>query len=208
MALEEHLAFAESKSIETGLKFPDVVVELVSSRPSVFAEAMDAFPELRSLVIRIVHTEFFRYSKTDTKEENLVEVKEAVIIKPRKSACIQSSECRLPLSVILSISVVFGTWRDSLASATAATGEGGESAAAVCSLVDALMCDDAKEKESDAADDGGLASAVMAGDPALAAVSVESVSKALLGCFALFGYETHFRSSFSFEEVDNVSEGS
>jgi len=170
MALEEHIAFAESKSIDTGLKFPDVVVELVSSRPSVFAEAMDSFPPLRSLVIRVVHSLFFRCAQSEAKEGH-VDLEGAVVLNPRGRTAEQSSEIRVPLPVILSISVVLSIWKDTAAE--------DESAPAISSLVDALMRVDVKDNESDS--DVGLASAAMA-DSGLVAVSVESVSVEAICC--------------------------
>jgi len=169
MALEEHLEFAVSKSIETGLKFPVMIVELVSSRPTVFADAMESFPDLRSLVIHAVHSEFVRHAKAGAKDKE-AKVKDAVILKPRNTISGEKSAIHLPLSVLLSISVVLSTWRDSM--------DDRESAIAVDSLVDALMRNDTKDNEDDCGD-AGLASAVIA-DSNLVAVSLESVSALLI----------------------------
>jgi len=166
MALKEHLAFAESKSIDTGLKFPELVVELVSTRPSVFAEAIDSFPELRSLIVQTVHSEFFRHTSESLKECNNNK-QNMVILKPRETVSVPSSELCLPLPVILSISVVLSTWVE-----LPASGIDEKTNSEINALIDALMRIDVKEDESD--NDVGLASAVLV-DSGAPAISVESV---------------------------------
>jgi len=197
MALEEHIAFAEAKSIKIGPKFAEVVVELVSTRPSIFAEAMDSFPQLRALVIRGVHSEFFRYVQDDSKEDP-VDLKEAVMLWPRLSTAKQSLGIRMPLAVILSISVVLSIWRD------AKGDEKSESASAISALVDALMRVDVKDNENGS--DVGLASAALV-DSGLGALSVESVSEFALYCAVSFP-GINLSNAFSSTPVDYACEGS
>jgi integrator complex subunit 1 len=173
VALENHLSFAEFKSIDTTRRFPDLVVELISGRPNVFAEAMDSFAELRSLIIRVVHEEFTRHVEGDADGDEFVPG-EAVILKVRRKCGTSTAETKLPMSLLKSTSVILSIWKDEASnSEQPVSGEINE-------LVDALL-----EKETEEVDDNqeerkvGLADAVMSGSIGTdgTAVSVEVVSR-------------------------------
>jgi len=176
MALEEHLNFAKLKVIETGPKFADAVVDLVSSRPSVFAEAIDSFADLRSLVIRITRSQFVDCLEAGS-ESNRAGAVNAVIVKPRKVSPLSCSEMRLSLSVIRSISVVLSTWVDSF--------DDDESKTSIELLSEALLRSGFQESQEAEGDSAGLTGAVME-ESKLAAVTVDWVSLLLTLLTSLF----------------------
>ena len=169
MALEKHLSFAETKSIAIDLRFPDLVAELVSTRPSVFADALDSFPDLRSLVCRVIHGEFLLHAKASGSADgdNGSFKHEDLVLLRRVGAVDGSSEMHLPLRVLSSISVLLSVWQDEVENDA-------DTKHAVQELVDSILLSDTKREEENALG-GGLASAVFL-DSKLPAVSVESVS--------------------------------
>jgi hypothetical protein len=171
MALEKHIAFAETHRIEVKWKYSTLLVRLISSRPGVYAEAMDTFSDLRSLAIRVAHDEFARCAKEEASEDG-VGSDGVVIVKLFPTSFLKTEEVELPLSLLQSISVLLSIWKDQDDQGDRDTaGEG-----AVNELVDSLMRSNGEEgSEGGESTSVGLASARMA-DSSIAAVSVESVS--------------------------------
>jgi hypothetical protein len=162
MALQKHIAFAELHEIPVQHHFPDFVIQLLSARPSVCADALDSFSSFLALVVQVLHSEFSRYSR----EKSLV-VQHAgcpiATLRVRPTSKCDAS-FQLPLALLQSICVVLGIWSDQRGS----NHELKESADLVSDLVDSLL------QESHDDDSSGLASATVA-DSGAVAISVESV---------------------------------
>jgi hypothetical protein len=171
MALEKHIEFAETHKIEVAWNFSTLLVRLISSRPGVYAEAMDTFSDLRSLAIRVAHDEFSRCAK---QQAGGVEggPDGVVIVKLFPTSFSKTEEVKLPLSLLKSISVLLSIWKDHDDQGDKDT----TGAGAVNELVGSLMRSSTEEGSEVLENNSvGLASAVMA-DSGLKAVSVESVS--------------------------------
>jgi hypothetical protein len=162
MALEQHIAFAEQHGLPMQQKFPELLIQLISTRPSVCAEAMDAYSNLRSLALRVLHSDFSRHVKDDASDVGRYP---AVVMRVYKTS-LHDGDVQLPLSLLQSLSVVLSIWNDQNAEANT------EAAHSVHELADALLHPDNNDQ---ADDDRGLASAKLL-DGGTSAVSVESVS--------------------------------
>lgn len=157
MALEEHLKFAETNGVDTGMKFSDRLIDLIASRPFVLADAINTFSDLRSLVVRVVHAEFAHYSNVDESSGDMESAK-MVRLTPRQNQRLRKNSVVMPLTLLLSVTVLLSIWN-------AAEGN-----PAIEELVDELLQNDVE----DDCGDQGLASAVtVVGEQA--AVTVESV---------------------------------
>jgi hypothetical protein len=205
MALEKHIGFAERHKIEVEWNFSTLLVRLISSRPGVYAEAMDTFSDLRSLAIRVAHDEFSRCAKQEATEDEGGS-DGVVIVKLFPTSFLMTEEVKLPLSLLKSISVLLSIWKDHDDQGDKDTAGAG----AVNELVGSLMRSSTEEGsgvlESNTV---GLASAVMA-DSSLKAVSVESVSLQHLACGSSCVAPVHYQlttGSPSFITVDYASEG-
>lgn len=166
-----------------------MLIDLLSSRPTVFAEAMDAFPDLRSRAIRVVRTEFDSYlSKASNRDA--MELDSAVIIAVCQShmapeAADKVVEAKLPLALLQSACVLLSIWRDENAAKEIENvaelmqkDKNDDAALAVEELVRMLLRDDKIENVDEDEDADlvlGLASAKIAGS-GKSAVPVESVS--------------------------------
>jgi hypothetical protein len=171
MALEKHIGFAETHNIEVEWDFSTLLVRLISSRPGVYAEAMDTFSDLRSLAIRVAHDEFSRCAKQEARGDE-GGPDGVVIVKLFPTSFLKTEEVKLPLSLLKSISVLLSIWKDHNDQGEKDT----TGAGAVNELVGSLMRSSTEEgSEVLESNSVGLASAVMA-DSSLKAVSVESVS--------------------------------
>ena len=171
MALEKHIEFAETHNIEVEWDFSTLLVRLISSRPGVYAEAMDTFSDLRSLAIRVAHDEFSRCAKQDARGDE-GGPDGVVIVKLFPTSFLKTEEVKLSLSLLKSISVLLSIWKDHDDQGDKDT----TGAGAVNELVGSLMRSSTEEGSEVLENYSvGLASAVMA-DSSLKAVSVESVS--------------------------------
>jgi len=94
IALEQFISFAEEKNIKIAWQFPALIVDLISRRPSVYAEAIDAFTDLRSLAISIIHDEFALYTQYSAEAGHT------------------DMDDTFPLALIRSTSVLLSIWRD------------------------------------------------------------------------------------------------
>jgi integrator complex subunit 1 len=163
LALQKHLSFAAENSVEVSLRFPDLLTQLISQRPSVYAEAIDRFPDFRSVVIVIIHTEFSRYAESGDDCTETSGGRE-VIMKLRWSSQ-EEKEVGLPLALLQSTCALLSIWT------TLKTGNADDSNL-IQTLVVALMRSSEEEINIDSASTG-LSSAKMTVSGQVA-VTVES----------------------------------
>jgi hypothetical protein len=109
MALEKNIVFAQERKIEIGRSFASLVVELISRRPNVFADALDSFSELRSLAVRFVHDEFVRCATADVGEDDGVVTVEITLYH---GTVANWKTVVLPLAIVRSTSVLLSIWKD------------------------------------------------------------------------------------------------
>jgi hypothetical protein len=183
IALEQNINFAEKNKVEVNWGFPLLLVELISRRPSVYAEAIDLFLDLRSLAVRIVYDEFIRYSKGQ-EDLNDIDPESAIEIKLGQNSSTEGCTVKLPLPLIRSTSVLLSIWKDEYRK------DEQNSSSCVDKLVASLMRTNSAESVDDNGNDVGLVSAKSLskqGD----AVSVELVSEtAWREHSGLFSYST------------------
>jgi hypothetical protein len=169
MALAKSYAFADEKGITVDGTFQLVLLELLSSRPSICVEALVDFPDLQSVAIESVYNAFASYFRSDS---SIAEAKEAsapeendetaTITPCHQNQLKDSFTC--PFQLIQSICVVLSTCKD-VESQVSTT------ALAVRSLVEALL----QPHEGDGNTTQGLAGATI--NSGKRAVGVDSVSK-------------------------------
>jgi hypothetical protein len=180
-ALERYIAFAESSDLKLHVSFGSLLVQLISSRPSVYAEALDAYAELRGLVTRVLYDVFFRYTEENANMSDSDQKREScfVVIYLFETPGRIEARVKLPLALLQSVSVLLSIWRDETIRG------GAETSAAINNLADALL-----RKECDRCQEccQGLCSAryEIGGK---AAVAVESVRKNFVMILCL-----HFQS--------------
>ena len=168
MALEQHVSFAGTKGVDTNVHFPDLLIELVSTRPGVFAEAIETYSDLRSLIIRVVHEEFCRRASLQSSEK-YTSGEKAVELKLRQCSSSAANQVNLPRTLLQSISVLLSIWNEKKHS----KGPHFEAKTAINDFVDSLLRSDVKE--DGVREEVGLASARLA-DSGIVAVPVEMVS--------------------------------
>jgi hypothetical protein len=161
--LERHISFAEQQCVPMEQNFPELLTHLVSTRPSACAEAMDAYSNLRSLALRVLHADFSWHAKV--KIANDKRSSAAVVMRVYKST-LHYGELELPLSLLQSVLVVLSIWKDQHAEGSH------ETAILVQELADAVLH---PENDDKYVDGGGLASAELL-ECGTAAVFVEYVS--------------------------------
>ena len=176
MALNELIAYAKANEIQGDWNFAAVFIGLLSSRPSVCAEALDRFVDVRTLGIRTVFEEFQK------KLDNPATTQAVAITLCRTSG---EEEVILSLCLLQAAAVLLSIWREkngaSSNGAERESANGGSADSLVKSLADMLLRPiDGKESEVDPR--SGLATAKMA-DTGKSAVSVESVSRFSFVCF-------------------------
>jgi hypothetical protein len=181
------MTFAKNKDIAGTWDFPSMLIDLISRRPSVCAPALSAFPDLRSLAIRVVHDEFDVYAQKSSKDGGM-EVGPSVVItlchSPAAETKDKAVEVTLPLALLQSASVLLSIWKEEDDDAESTTMDNNnEAAQAVNDIVRMLM----HPQEGEISDEpekanctDGLASARIAGS-GKNAVPVESVSGASYG---------------------------
>lgn len=106
LALDDLIAFANENEVEGDLDFAAVFIGLISSRPSVCAEALDRFVDLRTLGVRTVYLEFEKCimdsSRTDPASGVLI-----TLYPPSKE-----KEATLSLSLLQGASVLLSIWTE------------------------------------------------------------------------------------------------
>ena len=166
LCVEQHIAFAENHGIPVAWNFPSLLMSLVSDRPSVFAEAMDSFSNLRLLAIRVVHAQFEKYVKSNSSLD--IDPSRAVSIYLHPTAMSEGGPVTVPIELLQATSVVLSIWK------------GGEQETEGTSFIDDLLgalttsSDDQKLDEGESKQKVGLASSTMV-KTSKPAVSVESV---------------------------------
>jgi hypothetical protein len=197
IALEQNINFAEKNKIEVNWKFPLLLVELISRRPSVYAEAIDLFLDLRSLAVRIVYDEFIRYSKGQ-EDLNDIDPESVIEIKLDQNSFTEGCTVKLPLPLIRSTSVLLSIWKDEYRK------DEQNSSSCVDKLVSSLMRTNYAESGDDNGNDVGLVSAKSLskqGD----VVSVELVSETAWR--EVSGLSSYSPLTLRSTTVDNACEG-
>jgi hypothetical protein len=197
IALEQHINFAEKNKVEVNWKFPLLLVELISRRPSVYAEAIDLFLDLRSLAVRIVYDEFIRYSKGQ-EDLNDIDPESVIEIKLDQNSFTEGCTVKLPLPLIRSTSVLLSIWKDEYRK------DEQNSSSCVDKLVSSLMRTNYAESGDDNGNDVGLVSAKSLskqGD----VVSVELVSETAWR--EVSGLSSYSPLTLRSTTVDNACEG-
>lgn len=173
VALEKHIALTEQSGIQVERSFCDLLIRLISNRPSVFAAAMDAYADLRSLSVRVLYSAYVENTKRTDDE---LESTPSVTIKLFKNEGHEGRTVHLPLTLLQSICVVLSIWRDGTED------EDHEAVTAINNFVSALLCPDEEDQCNVV---GGLASAKMLGDSSVEAVPVEFVSPSAVLVFCI-----------------------
>lgn len=166
VALEKHIVFSEQNEVQVDLPFAELLVRLISNRPSIFAAAMDSYSDMRSLSVRVLYSNFAEKAKK--RPEEMVDSTDspAVVMKLFKTLQHEGGTVHLPLNLLQSICVVLSIWKERDAQEDDAV------KTAVNDFVGALL-----RPDEDHNDEGcGLASARMRDDGVVEAVPVESVS--------------------------------
>ena len=190
------------------------MVELISNRPSEFAEAMDAFTDLLSLAIRVVNGELSRHAENSTKEKSSLcdelDTNNVAVMKLNGTSfgAPAGGKVVLPLSLLETTAVILSIWRSKSENAD---DEERTVVSAVNDLVNAMMRSSSDEGEDfDEDDDTGLAGAKRL-DSEVTALSVESVSiKFRIVCLrdALHFTASSYILAFTHTHpVDNTCEG-
>jgi hypothetical protein len=150
--------------------FPDLLVKLISSRPGVYAEAMDSFVDLRALIVRVIQTEFERYQQRKENDEEADS--QTVSIKLNGS-----HKTHLPLQLLRSCCVLLSIWKETNDRSASAESVADTS---IDGLVDALLQKDdiCIGNVRSGVGSTGLASATMC-QSGVSVASVESVSHQL-----------------------------
>jgi hypothetical protein len=178
MALDHLISFARSNEVGEELDFASVFIRLISSRPSVCAEALDRFADLRTLGVRTVYQEFEKCVKGSNGTDTGKGVK--ILLYPPR----EEKESILTLPLLQAASVLLSIWTDREDDSKALQHENGaevsgESNATSCitNLANMLLHPITSEENHGELKvaERGLASAVMA-ETGNSAVSVESVS--------------------------------
>ena len=114
IALDKYISFAAERKIEGSWKFASILCDLISSRHNVCAEAMDRFPDFRSLAITLIHREFLEYvgssgDSTNGKSEDRILMQlcpsDMGNGSPRKHVT-------MPLALLQSTCVLLSIWKD------------------------------------------------------------------------------------------------
>ena len=174
VALNKFISYARANDIQGDWDFASVFIGLLSSRPSVCAEVLDRFADVRTLGIRTVYEEFQK------KHGHLSKTTAVAITLCRATG---DEDVILSLSLLQAAAVLLSIWRedngaDSRMENDAEIMSGGGSADSfVESLADMLL--HPIDKKGDITPNSGLATAKICGSEK-SAVSVESVSRLLL----------------------------
>ena len=156
--------YAQQCGIFVERNFCDLLVRLISNRPSAFAAAMESFSDLRSLSVRVLFSSFVE--KTG-RAEYVFDSMHSVAIKLFEGEQGKGGTVHVPLTLLQSICVVLSVWKDSDSEDDKDVSE------AVETFVRALLRPD-DENHNDV--DCGLASAKTENGGAIAVESVSNVA--------------------------------
>jgi hypothetical protein len=115
IALNQFISLAAEKSIAGSWNFASILCDAISSRHNVCSEAMDRFPDFRSLAIKVVHHKFKECSKEEM-DTNHEDSENLVLIQLCESAGSDDTvrkKVAMPLALLQSICVLLSTWKDS-----------------------------------------------------------------------------------------------
>jgi hypothetical protein len=172
IALNRFISFAVELNIAGSWNFASILCDTISGRHNVCAEAMDRFPDFRSLAIKVVHDKFQECInvKADTDHgdtENLVLIQ---LCESTESDDTVRKKVVMPLAVLQSVCVLLSTWKD-----VEDQPVGPSSKKAIQTLANALMYPyDHQETEVEQLDGVVGATMMNSGDRA---VTVEQVSE-------------------------------
>jgi integrator complex subunit 1 len=172
IALNRFISFAVELNIAGPWNFASILCDTISGRHNVCAEAMDRFPDFRSLAIKVVHDKFQECInvKADTDHgdtENLVLIQ---LCESTESDDTVRKKVVMPLAVLQSVCVLLSTWKD-----VEDQPVGPSSKKAIQTLANALMYPyDHQETEVEQLDGVVGATMMNSGDRA---VTVEQVSE-------------------------------
>ena len=166
VALQAQISFAEANGIPIEQKFPLLLSLLVSQRPNVYAEAINAFSDFRTLIIKVIYDEFHGKSNGPTicdPEQN-----SSVSLTLRKAGGIVEEKL-VPASLLQTTCILLSVWSDEKE-------KDKENMKYIESLVDALMLPaEAMKGDLQSRNNAGLASAINVETKELA-MTVDSVS--------------------------------
>ena len=178
LALDNLSEVATEKNLMEGYRFSSTLIDLISSRPTIFASTMVLFPDLRSLATRLVNSEFelhlsdsFRNDITTFGASSEVKKQCHIVLccGPTGQSASQPINVVLPAALIESSCVLLSIWSKE------------DDGNAIDGLVRMLMRGDERVSDGDIESEQtgkGLASATLSstGQPA---IPVESVSFAV-----------------------------
>ena len=111
MALRDVLNFAESKGVPAKLDLETLLVDLISSRPGVLAEAIDAYSDLRDVTAEVLHTQFISVLKNgETTQTTTPFVMITVHVETLSNG--GRRLVKIPLPLIRAVSVLLSLWKD------------------------------------------------------------------------------------------------
>ena len=112
LALRKITLFAEENEVLGDWKFPSLLVNLLSRRPTVFAGALTSYEDLRSLAIEVVSGEFDVYAtKKDVPTENrdiMVNISLRHVAKDGEAG--EPNKVQMPLALLQSSCVLLSIW--------------------------------------------------------------------------------------------------
>ncbi len=130
------MEYSEKNGVDVSFQFADLVVDLISKRPSVLAEAIDSYTDLRSIIIKVIFEEFSTRVQTSDEFKITHSFDQSIVAADHLQG--------IPLSLVQSISVFLSLWKDEYRTAE------GDSSKYIEYLADALLHQHAEcEKEED-----------------------------------------------------------
>jgi hypothetical protein len=114
IALNHFISFAAETNIAGSWNFASTLCDAISNRHNVCSEAMDRFPDFRSLAIKVVHDKFQEciHVQADTDHsdsENLVLIQLCQSIESDDTV---RKKVVMPLALLQSVCVLLSTWKD------------------------------------------------------------------------------------------------
>lgn len=110
LSLNSYISHAEKKSIHGDWKFSTYLCELISTRHNVCSEAIDRFPDVRQLTIKVVYETFMeclQSMEAEAEDAGTVQLKPC---RSYKDGTLGSAY--LPLSLLQSSCVLLSIWKD------------------------------------------------------------------------------------------------
>lgn len=149
VSLQRIIEYSGTNGIDVSCRYADLVVDLISRRPSVLAEAIDSYADLRSITIKVVFEEFSMcYHETDDFENAATLGQSMTGSDLRRNKMTGDRVERIPLSLMQSISVFLSLWKDDFRTIECASSK------YVDALADALLLQNPEEENEEGADSG------------------------------------------------------